>query len=256
MPGWGRCSIRSRSMRFERITRGWQDRTQGFSAHGCEVRLPDRSGPTLVCGFPKPLSSREILLPNKCQATRKQRDEAEERPVCCRIQSLFSEFPRRNQLEPDCLEILEVSCGQTTTIDPRDRSDHSVWSRHPPPLPRSIAHDVAICQRGFLREGEHPVGEPATPARQPLLQAVGALIRPDLLNPEGDLGDCDRWQCQLRVVANQPCDDGAIRSFLQCLRHDIRIEKDQRSTPLCASRFSSMTLSRSMSVPDCEDRRR
>ena len=144
----------------------------------------------------------------------------------------LSELPGRDQFGPCCLEIFEVSGRQPATIDPRYRRDHAVRIRHPPPLPRSVSHDIAIGQCCFLREGKHLVGEPATPAHKSLFQAIGALIRPDLLNTKSDLSNCNHRQCQFGVVTNQPCYDRRIGSSPQSLRHHIRVEKNQSSTPL------------------------
>ncbi len=156
--------------------------------------------------------------------------EAGERPDCCRVS--VSEMPRRDQFEPGCLEILEVSSRQPATIDARYRRDHSVRNRHPSPLPRSVPHNISISQCSFFRKGKHLIGEPSTPAHKPLFQSICTLIWPDLLNTKSDLSNCDSRQCQLGIVANQPCYDCRIGSFFQSFRDDIRIEKNQSSTPL------------------------
>ena len=75
--------------------------------------------------------------------------------------------------------------------------------------------------------------EAAAPVQQALLKPVGPLIRPYLLDPEGDFGNGHRGQRQFRIEPHEPGDHSLVGRPLQRFGHDIGIEENQRSRPRC-----------------------
>ena len=166
-----------------------------------------------------------------------------------------SEAPRGNQVETRRSKIRRVAGGEAPAIDPRYGGDHAVGRGHAEPLSRCRAHDPAVSQRRFLRQPEYPVGEATPPVGQTLLKPYRPLIGSNFLDAEGDLGDGHGRQGKLGIMPDEPVDHRRIRRFAQGLRHDVRVEEDQRSGPAWVRRPSRMTASRSMSVPALADNR-
>jgi hypothetical protein len=55
-------------------------------------------------------------------------------------------------------------------------------------------------------------------------RGVARSVRQDLTSPEKN----DRLrQTKLRIVPNEPGDDGSVGVLAQCLRYDVGVEEDQ-----------------------------
>lgn len=114
----------------------------------------------------------------------------------------MSEVPRRHEIESGGFKVSDITRSQAATIYPGYRSNHAIGCRHSLALPYSCPHNLPINQCSFLSQTKNAIGKSATPVLQTLLQPVGTLIRPDLLNSIRNFCDCHRRQRKLGIMSN------------------------------------------------------